>query len=83
MFLLVEQENAPEMFDRSANSTLLKALDIRGGNDSGQVRILGEGLEALRYRISLGRWIDEEAIALCHRGDSNEMKVRNAMKVNY
>jgi hypothetical protein len=53
ILLPMEQDDAPEMLDRSANSTFLKTLDIRGSDDSGQVRVLGEGLKTLRDSVSL------------------------------
>ena len=80
MLLLMEQDNAPEMFDCSANSTFLKAIDVRGGDDSRQVRVLGEGLKTLRDSVSLGNWNRERAAALCHRGGSEGTMVRNAAK---
>ena len=76
----MEQDNAPEMFDCSTNSTFLKAIDVRGGDDSRQVRVLGEGLKALRDSVSLGNWNRERAAALCHRGGSEGTMVRNAAK---
>ena len=52
------------MLDRSANSALLKAIDIGGSGGSGQVRVLREGLKALRDGISLGRWDNGGAATL-------------------
>jgi len=80
VIFLMEQANAPEMLDGSADSAFLKAPYIRGSEDSGQVWVLGERLEALRDGVSLGGWINDGAAALCHRGGSEEMRVRNAVK---
>ena len=43
----MKQDDAPKMLDRGANPAFLKAIDIRGSEDSGQVRVFGEGLKAL------------------------------------
>jgi hypothetical protein len=51
----MKQDDAPEMLDRGANSAFLKAIDIRGSEDSGQVRVLREGLKALRGGVSFGK----------------------------
>ena len=82
VFILIEQGNAPKMLDRSTNSSLLKTLNIRGSNDSGQVRVLREGLKALGD-VSLGRSNNKGATALYHRGGSEEKTVRNAVSAGY
>jgi len=68
------------MFDGGANPVFLKTLNIRGSEDSGQVRVLGEGLKALSDDVSLGRWGNETAVALCHRGGSGEARGKDAAK---
>jgi len=76
----MKQDDAPKMLDRGADPAFLKATDICGSEDSGQVRVFGEGLKALRNGVSLGNRTNEGAATLYHRGGSGEMRVRDAVK---
>ena len=59
LFITKGPNDTPEMFDGGANPAFLKTLNIRGSEDSGQVRVLGEGLKALSDGVNLGRWRNE------------------------
>lgn len=82
-FLPTTQDDAPKMFNRGTDSVFLEAIDIRGSDSAGQVRILGEGLKALRNGVSLGNRGNNGMAALYHRGGSEEMKVRNGGKPGF
>ena len=74
------QDGAPKMFNRGTNSAFLEAIDICGSDNSGQVRVLGEELKALRDVVSLRNRESNGIAALYHRGGSKEMGVRNGGK---
>ncbi len=50
--------HAHKMLDASTNTLTLQARNVSSSNRSGEMRILGEGLEALRFRSDI--YLDEE-----------------------
>jgi hypothetical protein len=58
------------MLDRGAGSASLKAINISGSKDSGQVRVLREGFKALRGGVSFGNRKNKGAATLYRRAGS-------------
>ena len=61
------------MLDSGADSALLQAIDVRRSENSGQVRVLGKGLETLEGSVSSGR---ETAIERSHSATQGVLNER-------
>ena len=73
-----EQDHAPKMLDSGTDSAFLKTVDVSRSENSGQVRVLGEGLETLQGGVSSRRETPREGSHSATKGVLKERELAMA-----